>query len=179
MPRSGARRQRWPAWGAAALLLFLPLSAGANSLEYPIKAAFLYKFAPFVQWPSLPAGPFTICVAGEDPFGTNLDEGVRNLTVEGRSIKIRRMPSYAPGAGCQILYVTATPEQSVAQALDLTRNMPILTVTEKDVPGSVIQFIVENNRVRFDIDKDAARTHGLTISSKLLSLARNIRARRE
>src|SRR5262249_34998005 len=147
----------------------------AASLEYPIKAAFLYKFAPFVQWPALPPGNFTICVAGHDPFGADLDRGVKDLSVDGRTVRVQRMEAGQAGMYCQIPSVTGTQSQSVQQALDLVRDRPVLTVTEKTGPGSVIQFVVDNNRVRFDIDTDAARSHGLVVSSKLLNLARAVR----
>jgi hypothetical protein len=169
---------------AAALIAFLAPATGsapqlhAASLEYPIKAAFLYKFAPFVQWPTLPSGNFTICVAGHDPFGVELDNGVKDLTVDGRTIRIQRLDAVQPGTSCQILYVAGSPTQSVQQALDLVHDRPVLTVTEKAGIGSVIQFVIDNNRVRFDIDTDAAKAHGLVVSSKLLSLARVVRPSR-
>lgn len=179
MPEGAPLLFRRAALGLAALLALLPFTARAGTLEYPIKAAFLYKFAPFIQWPSLPPSSFNICIAGRDPFGRELDKGVRSFSIEGRPIRIVRMETVQAGVGCQILYVTATQAQSVAQAFDLVRNMPVLTVAEQGAAGAAVTFVVENDRVRFDIDTEVARSHGLVISSKLLSLARNVRPKRE
>ena len=118
-------------------------------------------------------------VEGRDPFGKMLDKGVKDVSIEGRAIRILRMETVQPTAACQILYVTATPSQSVGEALELVRDVPVLTVTEQNEAGGAVRFVVENDRVRFDIDTEVARNHGLTVSSKLLSLARNVRPKRE
>lgn len=159
------------AWCAAA-------HAG-ESLEYPIKASYLYKFAPFVQWPpaafSTADSPIVICVSGSDPFGSFLDQAVAGQRVAGRPIVVRHIKAIAADSGCQIAFLGGSPDQSIAQGLEAVRGQPVLTVTDNAAdPGSrgIISFIIIDNRVRFEIDQRAAEENHIAISSKLLSLAR-------
>ncbi len=155
----------------------------AGSLEYPVKATYLYKFAPFVTWPdsafSAPNSPFVICVLGEDPFGPVLDQAVSTQRIGARALVIRRLERVDRGSGCQILYLGASRGQSEADALAAVRGAPVLTVTDaaRSEPQGVIHFVVQDNRVRFQIDDQAAAQNGLMISSKLLSLAVSVRPR--
>ena len=156
-------------------------AAWAGSLEYPVKAAYLYKFAPFVIWPdaafSGATSPFVICIFGEDPFGPVIDQAVSSQRVGQRPLVVRRLDHVDRGAGCQILYLGATRNQSTADALAAVRGTPVLTVTDRAEPPGVIHFVVMDNRVRFQIDDQAAAQNGLAISSKLLSLAVSVRPR--
>ena len=166
---------------AALALAVGVLTGGAAqpSLEYPVKATYLYKFAPFVDWPAgaftSTGAPFTICVAGADPFGPLLDQIVGNQRVYQRPIVVRRMAKVEAGAPCQILYLGGGKAQSTGDALAAVRGAPILTVTDSALrtggAKGVIDFVVKDNRVRFEIDDQAAAANGLNISSKLLSLA--------
>lgn len=152
-------------------------TAAAPSLEYAVKANYLYKFAPFVEWPprlfAQPSTPLSICVAGEDPFGGALDEAVRGQTFNGRPIVVRRMTAVEPGSPCNVLFVNRPTGQSPAAALKAVAGEPVLTVTDggRNGEAGIIQFVMEDGHVRFDIDEAAARASGLSISSKLLSLA--------
>lgn len=169
----------------AALALGLGLSVSAApdalaqgaSLEYPVKAAYLAKFAPFVDWPpgalASDASPFNICVVGRDPFGVLLDRAVAGQKIGAHPIVARRLPRAEDATGCQVLYIVGSKEQPVVDALRTLRGAPVLTVTDQahgDAQG-VIHFVIRENRVRFYIDADSASQNGLKISSKLLSLA--------
>jgi len=159
--------------------LFSPFAARAQgpSLEYAVKAAFLYKFGPFVDWPSQvfdsASSPFTVCVVGQDPFGGALDEAVRGQTVHGRPIAIRRLQAVSRAPPCHVLYLGRSRQQSGAEILQLLKGAPVLTVTDErtGAAGGVVHFVLRHGRVRFGIDARRAQANGLTISSKLLSLA--------
>jgi hypothetical protein len=166
-----------PLWaalcGAAALLV--SGAARADSLEYPIKAAFLYKFGSYVEWPSgafaAPSAPLILCVTGRDPFGAVLDQTVSGRTVGTHPVVIRRMPTASRGAGCHIAFLGGSAEQPVAESARAFAGAPVLTVTEgAETPGA-IRLMVKDNRVRFEIDQRAAQLAGVAISSKLLNLA--------
>jgi hypothetical protein len=157
-------------------------AAPAGSLEYAVKATFLYKFAGFVSWPAAAfesaGSPVTICVLGSDPVALMIDHAATGQSVGERSLAVRHLEGPAGLSGCQILYVAAnTP---AAEAQNAVKGMPVLTVSDganADAAGSIVSFVVQDNRVRFDIDDAAAAQNGLTISSKLLSLARAVRPR--
>jgi hypothetical protein len=155
-------------------------AAAATSIEYQVKAAYLYKLVSFVDWPggTLPPGaPLDVCVVGDDPFGASLDQVVENQQVDGRSLIVRRLATVSKASGCQILYIAGSKHQSVASALRAVKGSPSLTITEASeaASGSVIQFVVKEGRVRFTIDVAAATQNGLTISAKLLSLALSVK----
>jgi hypothetical protein len=159
-----------------------PARAGDGAAEYAIKAAYLAKFALFVDWPSdvapVPGGPLQVCVLGPDPFGPSLTR----LAGEARPILVRRLASVSAAGGCHVLYLAETNSRAVAEALRAVRGAPVLTVTDdarqKAVRG-VIHFEVSDNRVRFHIDDQAAGENRLTISSRLLALALSVRRRGE
>ncbi len=164
---------------ACALALTWPGSPRAENLEYAVKATFLYKFAPFVDWPRGPAPPaFILCVQGDDPFGPVLDRAVEGQRIEGRPVVVRRIEVVAPGSGCQVAFLAGSHRQSVLDALRALRGAPVLTVTDGEAPHGVIHFRIKDNRVRFDVDQVAADEAGLGLSSKLLNLALSVRVRR-
>ena len=152
-----------------------------GGIEIELKATFLYKFAPFVEWPAgafvSPSAPFNICVVGADPFGPLLDQAVAHQTMGDHPIALRRLA--VAGPGCHIAYLGGA-EAFVAQSVSQFRGSPVLTVTDVQ-PGAsahgIINFVVESNHVRFDIDDAAAAENRLVISSKLLRLARAMRPR--
>jgi hypothetical protein len=158
-----------------------PTKAGPTSLEYAVKAAYLYKFAPFVAWPARvfpsPTSPFTICVAGADPFGPLLDDVVKGQKLDEHPIVVRRMAGGEGAASCQILFIGHIEPQAAADLFHAVDRQPVITVTDKShgVSGGVIEFVMEGGRVRFDIDEAAAEAAGAPISSKLLGLAASVR----
>jgi YfiR/HmsC-like len=196
-PRLRARATALPPWlhGARACLLVLllacaPGQAGARpgqppqadvSLEYAVKATYLYKLAPFVNWPPTTFGaadePFRICVAGDDPFGDYLEKAVAGHRLGTHPFEVRRLDALTPDAACQIVFISHLPSQSIHDALDAVSGRPVLTVLDSTAPhqGGIVQFVIERGRVRFVIDTgEAARNH-ISISSKLLNLAVAVR----
>lgn len=157
-------------------------AGGAPSAsEYTVKAAYLSKFGAFVDWPpnafASPNAPIVICVVGEDPFGPVLDQTVGGQKIGPRGLEVRRMERVERGSGCQILYLGLSRRQSTAEALKTVQGAPVLTVTDgrRSGPPGIIDFTVTGNHVRFSVDPDAAAQCGLTISSKLLSVAVAVR----
>jgi hypothetical protein len=171
----------------SALLLALwagALGAAEPSLEYAVKGTYLYKFGPFVEWPAASFAaedsPVNICVIGRDPFGPALDQAVDGQRIGERPIRLWRLPVAGRESACHIMFAAGSPQQSIPEALAAVRGMPVLTVTDAGAAGaasSIISFAIENNRVRFDIDDQAAEQNGLQIRAQLLDLARNIRPR--
>jgi hypothetical protein len=147
------------------------------SLEEAVKASYLYKFAPFVQWPPSafagPADSFKICVVGDDPFGSLLDDAVKGQQVNGRPIVVHRPAAAVAGMDCQILFAGRSASQSMADMFGVVAGRPVLTVVDQELtaPGAMIRFVQTKGRVRFDIDAARAQASGLEISSKLLGLA--------
>jgi hypothetical protein len=184
--RSAARTGQglWPATALALLLLSAPLVGvwAQDSLESAVKATYLYKFAPFIDWPAgVPAdatAPFSICVIGADPFGPLLDRAVAGQSVTGRPIVIRRLTAVARDSPCQIAYLGGSRAQDVQEALRVLHGVPVLTVTDRSVSPGDIDFTIVAGRVRFAVDDEAAAESGLRISSKLLSLAVSVRPRK-
>ena len=165
----------------------LASSASADaSLEYAIKAAYLYKLAAFVNWPpssfESPSSPLHICIIGDDPFKTALDQAVAGVSVAGRPIQVARYDAAQPNMSCQIAYVAGSPAQSRAEALKVLKGGAVLTVTDRGrgpadfgAEQGIVNFVLKNNRVRFDIDQREAVDDHLALSGKLLSLALEVR----
>lgn len=157
----------------------------ADSMEYGVKAAFLTKFGSYVEWPATafisPASSLHVCVlGGDDPFVATLEKIAGTEHINGRSVVVRRLKTVERDTGCHILYIGGTEAQRGAQVIESLRGTNVLTVT--DAGGSrqgagIIDFVIVNNRVRFDIDDEAAAQNGLVISSKLMSLALNVKRR--
>jgi hypothetical protein len=168
---------------AAWLVLFGLASPAAaqESLATDVKAAYLYKFAPFVVWPGPPRAadtPFAVCVVGADPFGSVLDRTVAGQKVGERPIVVRRLPVAAHDLPCQIAFLGGGHGQSVKDELAALHGAPVLTVTDGGAPPGVVDFTIAQGRVRFRVDDEAAAEDGLSISSKLLSLAISVRPRK-
>jgi len=147
------------------------------SPEYAIKSAFLVKFAAFVEWPSNAFAdvnaPFVIGVLGEDPFGPELERNAQGVTVKGRPIVIKRYQRVDQATDAHILYISPVTQERRDVILNRLRDEAILTVTDKSrEPGAVVGFVIQENKVRFEIDAESAERAGLKVSSKLLALAR-------
>jgi len=151
---------------------------GPASAEYLIKAAFLYNFAKFVEWPSEAfkdnLSPINLYILGSDPFGEALTS-IRDKTVKGRRLSIKRVNTPEEISGCHILFVSASEKGDLKHVLSVLKNLAILTVSDVEKfaqRGGVINFIVVDNKIHFEINPDAAQQSGLKISSQLLKLAR-------
>jgi hypothetical protein len=150
--------------------------------EYELKAAFLFNFAKFVDWPpntfASPDVPFLVCVLGTDPFGGALDNALRGKDIAEHPASVARVKRVADISGCQILFVAASESHLLPEILAKIRGQYVLVIGETDdfaSSGGAIQFTLEENRVRFFINPDAADRAGLRISSKLLALAKIVR----
>lgn len=171
---------------AAFSLALLPgaSAADADSVEYPVKAAYLTKFGIYVDWPaaafSAPGSPFSLCIAGDDPFGATLDAAVNGQRIGDRPIQVRRLKAVGRDSACHILYVGSSDAPRAAQLVDAVRGSPVLTVSDARTGAGgtgIINFVIKDNRVRFNIDEDAAAQNGLSVSSKLLGLALAVKFR--
>lgn len=168
--------------GLAASVFSCPGLAGAGELpEAAAKAAFLYNLAPFVDWPAAtfaaPADPFVICVIGKDPLGPALDQVVAGQKAAGRAIVVRRLAKAAREAGCEIIYLGGASGPLVKDTLAAVHGSPVLTVTDNSGPPGIIDLVFDRGQLRFRVDDQLAADGGLTLSSKLLSLAVSVRAR--
>jgi hypothetical protein len=170
-----------------AMLMALPIGSAnpraqeAAPSEYQVKAAFLYNFAKFVEWPSeafaSDSAPFVIGVLGQSPFGNDLESTIKGKQVKGRKLEIRMFASAADPdlKTCHILFICNSPKQRLEALLKLLKGSTVLTVSETENftrCGGMINFVMEGNKVRFEINDDAAQNARLTISSKLLNLRR-------
>lgn len=164
----------------AAILCAVHAFAQDASLEYQVKAAYLFNFTKFIEWPEgalRDGAPLTICVAGENPFGSSLEETIQGESVNGRPLQAR---AAQPPAGCHVVFVPRGVDP--AAALRPFRSLPALTVGESDGflrGGGMVNFFIEDGRVRFEINHEAADRALVRISSRLLRLARPIGTQRE
>lgn len=144
--------------------------------EYQVKAVYLYNFSKFVQWPATGGGKdtFAICVLGHDPFGATLDSAIAGEKIEQKTMVARRIANVQDATKCQILFVANSESARVKQILAALEKDSVLTVS--DVPefsadGGMIQFVIQENKVRFQVNLTAAEKAGLTLSSQLLKVA--------
>lgn len=153
--------------------------AAQDSSEYLIKAGFIYNFAKLVDWPATafnqPDSPIVIGILGTDPFGPTIDKVLAGKKVNDHGFVIKRIKSASDARDCHILFVSASESSRISDAIRLTKSMPILTISE--VPGfanrgGIINLTLEDSKVRFEVNVDAAKAADLNISSRLLALAR-------
>jgi hypothetical protein len=163
---------------AAALSLAPGLRAqSAMQREYEIKAAYLYNFIKYVDWPSY-GDTITIGVLGGNPFGPALAP-LNGKIVKGRRLLIKELDSVHDAQKCQIIFVSSSEKPRLPEIFENLKSARVLTVGETQGfanSGGMINFVEENNKVRFEINADAARRTGLNISSELLKLARLVKS---
>jgi hypothetical protein len=167
---------RWLLAGALALACVLVPSAASGQArdEYEIKAAFLFNFTKFVEWPPDDETVRTICIYGDDPFGSTIDRLTRGKTVHGRSIEVRRLRQASEATGCHVAFVRSEEREKAAAMLDAVRGRPVLTVSEQGQfgdMGGVVYLETSDHRVEVVISAIAAEAAGLKISAKLMTLA--------
>jgi hypothetical protein len=150
--------------------------------EYRVKAAFLYKFASYIEWPSQvferPESPFVIGVAGADALSDELEQVVIGRSIGGRPVEVRKLRRGAPMNGLQILFVGRSDRGS-SDVLASAKGRPVLTVTESEdafALGSMINFVIIDDRVRFDVALREAEMANLKVSARLLRVARKVLA---
>jgi hypothetical protein len=150
--------------------------------EYEVQAAYLSNFGRFVEWP-VKAGasdrdPFYICVLGQDPFGPLLDAALKGETIGGAPMVAKRVAGAADAANCRIVYVNPSKDTPLRSLLTTLAGSNLLTVggvSGFTQQGGMIQFVLDGNRVRFEINLAAAQRAGLSLSSQLLKLAIAVR----
>ena len=156
------------------------LAAEANG-EYLLKSAFLYNFAKFVEWPasifSTSSTPLTICVLGNDPFGSSL-EAIAKKTIKGRALVVKRLRSVGGAKDCQMLYVSPNELTQTAEIVRTLQKAPILTVCDVEScaqEGIMVNMRMVENRVQLDMNLDAVQRTPLKVSSQLIKLTRIVK----
>lgn len=153
-------------------------AATQDAREYGVKAAFLYGVMKFVEWPAsgLPSGtdPLTVAVLGADA-GTKVKATLEGHLIGGRPIRVRIYTQAKDLEACHVLLIAEEAAYGAHVALASVRGRPVLTVTEALTADAVINLTVEQTRLAFDADLDAARGQGLRLASNLLRLARKVR----
>jgi hypothetical protein len=176
------RNGTWAALAALACVLAAGDAGADGSIEYAVKGAYLYKMLPFVDWPQTvfpaPNSPITICIVGHDPFGGALDKAVADQHIGTHPVAVHR--NVVPGdTTCEAAFISLDDTTAQSDALRAFEGRPVLTVTDSGASAQgIVGFVIEQNHVRFDIDDAEAARDGLTISSKLLDLARKVKPRK-
>jgi hypothetical protein len=161
-----------------------PLSLLAQSVkpgEYDVKAAYLYNFGKFVRWPENATGegqPYSVCVLGKDPFGKTLDTILEGGSWQGKPVTARRIESVDEATTCNLLFVSSSESERLGQILPALEKRPILTVGDTPLfsrRGGIIEFVLSENRVRFEVNAGAAEKAGLNINSQLFKVATRVR----
>lgn len=166
----------WQGWGAAAIA-----AENGSSSEYAVKAAFLYHFAQFVEWPEGAFrdanSPLVYCTIGFDPFEGALDATLKGKSVNGRAIEVRHLKQAPEAQGCHLLFVGEGQKRQIPAVLAQFHGTPVLLVGESEkfaTEGGTIGFVLEENKVRFEVNLEAAEKSRLKISAKLLALAKTV-----
>lgn len=162
-------------------LLLSPAAAADSPTEYEVKAAFLANFGSYVEWPQKvrveAEHAFEVCVLGLDPFGTTLDNSFQNKKIQGRPVILKRIQTVSAATGCQMIFIKLSDPARLQTVLEALRGRPVLTVADTENferHGVMINMRLDGNRVRFNINQDAAERAGLKLSSQLLKLATQI-----
>jgi hypothetical protein len=152
-----------------------------SASEYQVKAAFLFNFAKFVEWPadafSAADAPLQVCVLGQDPFGGDFEQMIEDKMVNGHRLEIAHPEGVPQARACQVLFIASSERQKVREILRALTGVSVLTVG--DMPGfaqmgGVINFVLDANRVRFEINVKAAERGRLKLSARLLTVAKLI-----
>lgn len=168
---------------AGFLLAILSVAAASaqTASEYDVKAAFLYNFTKFVEWPpaAFPAesSQLKVCILGDNPFGKSLESVIAGEEVQGRKLQLWEMDILHSPDFCHILFISRSERARIPAVLMAVQGSPVLTVSETDgflEKGGTINFKIQEGKVRFEINPGAAERGGLKMSSKLLRLATRI-----
>ena len=167
----------------ALVYMICPLALRGQSEvdEYRLKAAFLFHFAQFVEWPSNPAkapdGGFIFCVVGEDPFHGDLEGTVQGKSVSGKTIRVRHIKQPQDTKECDVVFVDRNQSGRIREFIAAVSDGPVLTVGDSDDflrQGGMIRFCTEDRKVRFEVNQEAAEKANLKVSSRLLLLAKSV-----
>jgi hypothetical protein len=182
MPGAGACERRMPflrvGYLISAGLLLCCIARPQVSDEYRVKAAFVYNFTKFVEWPAQsfksPQDPMSICTIGKNPFGDALTEAIHGKPVNGRAVEIRAVENPEDACTCQILFIRSSERKRLRSILDKIAGRSVLTVGEMDtfaMEGGIINLKFDGDKIRIQVNLQAAERQHLTISSHLLNLA--------
>ena len=153
----------------------------SNPTEYQVKAAYLYNFGKFVEWPAKVTAAsdfFSICVLGEDPFGSTFDATIAGESINGKKVVVKRITKPQDAVSCRILFISSSEEsrlKEILAALDDTSVLTVSDISQFTRRGGMIRFVMEANRVRFEVNLTTAEHAGLTLSSQLLKVAISVR----
>jgi hypothetical protein len=166
---------------AALVLTCLAVAQTPASGEYEVKAAFLFHFAQFVEWPEETfqdaSSPLTYCTIGEDPFHGSLDAALNGKMIGARSFRVRHFRQPREIHGCQVLFIGAEEKKFLPAILGEVKGNSVLTVGESEhfaQDGGMIGFVLGENKMRFEINLEATQKARLSISSRLLALAKSV-----
>jgi hypothetical protein len=151
----------------------------AEVSEYALKAEFIERFTHFISWPpsafSGADAPFVICVLGDNPFGDYLDKMTAGRTIRDRQVKLVQPKKLGETRKCHVLFVARSEKARLAAVLSQTSDRPVLTVGDTEgfaQRGVLINFYLDGDKVRFEVNAEATKKSGLTVSAQLMSLAR-------
>src|SRR5580692_13175842 len=179
MPRGIAMPSstRIPAWCLGlALLAFAPMALSDDLPEYRLKAAFLYNFALFTEWPADISSTLNLCVYGRDPFGEEID-ALQGKPVGDRRMVVRRIASVEGLTVCQVVFISDPSGDGISRVLSTLRGATVLTVADPPAAakrGVALNMGVVQNKITFEANLSAVRAANLKLSSKLLSLATEV-----
>jgi hypothetical protein len=171
------RSARMPAWCLGlALIAFAPVALGDDLPEYRLKAAFLYNFALFTEWPADVGPTLNLCVYGRDPFGEEI-KALQGKPVGNRRIGIHRVTRVEGLSVCQVVFIADASGEGISRVLSTLRGATVLTIA--DAPGAVKQGVALNmnvveDKITFEANLTAARAANVKLSSRLLSLATEV-----
>jgi hypothetical protein len=164
---------------AIAIAFLAPVPASAQDVTEPaLKAAFVYNFAKFTEWPAevaRVAGPLSMCVVGDARVGEALTRTVRDRELSGRRMVVSILGVTEPQRGCHILYVSGVTAGQAALLIADLRDLPVLTISDAEgfmALGGIAQFFFDNGRLRFRVHLGSVKRARLQISSRLLALAK-------
>jgi hypothetical protein len=170
------------------LAVFMPVLMAAGLIsevaaapnEYEVKAAFLYNFAKFTDWPAAQAPAeeqFTICILGDDPFGSALGP-LNGKPIASKPVDMRRLTEPRNVGECRIVFVGRPYANNIGSLAEMLRGQPVLTIGDNPDfvrSGGMIGFVLDDGRIRFEINPDRIALAGMTVSSQMLKLAIIIR----
>jgi hypothetical protein len=171
-----AMRRLWPLFALAALLARVPDARAEDLPEYRLKAAFVYNFILFTEWPADTGGTLNFCIYGADPFGKEAD-GLQGKAAGGRAVAVQRRAAGESLKECQVVFVARSSIDSLPRLLEGLRGRPVLMVADSPGAtqhGAALNMNLAQGRVTFEANLQAARSAGLNLSSKLLRLATEV-----
>ncbi len=159
-----------------------PAPAAEMTLEYQLKAAWLHNFLKYAEWPATnfagPDSPMVIGVLGENPFGEKLAEIVKSRPVNGREVQVKRCVTVADASTCHLLFISPSEDERLPEILPALAGNAVLTVgecAEFAVAGGMIRFVLDETKLRFEINLGVTRKAGIQLNAQLLKLAAKIR----